>query len=278
MGFDIFDVRHRRSGRLAMQRVFDAIRGRSREADSQFILAIGVVAVALAFTGLSWLIGKPGSIQPGLYLLSLAVAYCLHTWVVRDAFARLERQTIGEAERSGFAVRKDKHGSSPGYSLAVSRPDDDVWRSDPSRVEAGFAPTKERVADIEPFAWSPGPLVGAILLPRKPQEHLTRQAYRAVLAQRINRLVAAEDEDDARQLIKQVERRDWPVNTTDLTQLGEAMLAGSEWLNDMLHFPTEGIPAAELDHDDELLTWLENDDNLDGFLNEVYHERETGYD
>lgn len=109
--------------------------------------------------------------------------------------------------------------------------------------------------------------LGAVELERQPQVHLTPAAYRWALAERINKLVAAEDPDRARELLHRVELEERLSLPDDLAEVGHVLVESSQWLRERAAYPTEPVPSP-LGHDpDDNL----DDDNLESFLGCLYH-------
>ena len=109
--------------------------------------------------------------------------------------------------------------------------------------------------------------LGTIELQRQPQAQLTPAAYRWSLAKRINKLVAAEDPDWARELLARVDLEERLSLPDDLGQVGHVLVECSHWLRERASYPTEPVPTPlEHDADDDL-----EDDNLEAFLGTLYH-------
>jgi len=125
------------------------------------------------------------------------------------------------------------------------------------------------------FAWTAESELGlgSIMLREKPRERLTSHAYWHAMAARIGRMIEAEDEDDARYILREVERQESTLNMGDLNRVGEIIAFRSEWLRSKIHFPCEGMPAAELQHDPDTLDFLlSGEDFLEEFVGSLYHE------
>lgn len=128
-------------------------------------------------------------------------------------------------------------------------------------------------ASIYTFAWSPAEedFLGAILLPKAPFPRLTAAVYWNALAARIDRLVAAETEEDAWALLSVVASEDSAVILRSLADAGNAIAHRSEWLRAKLVFPIDGLPADQVRHDADLYDSLTlGDDTLETFLEQLY--------
>lgn len=121
------------------------------------------------------------------------------------------------------------------------------------------------------FAWSPpeAGYLGAILLVQWPIERLTAPTYWNALAERINRLVAQEDDDWRRRLLEAVRVNEPWVDDRQTATIGSVLVEASEWLRDRVHFPRDGVPAAELRHQPETYESL-IDDRLEAYVAELY--------
>lgn len=106
------------------------------------------------------------------------------------------------------------------------------------------------------------------MLLRKPTDRLTAATYWNALAERIDRMVAREAAEDARYILRQVERNEPNLNVEQ--NVGAALIR-SEWLTGAITFPAEGVPAEQLVHEPETLDVLRDDDNLERFVAELYH-------
>ncbi|MBX7456654.1 hypothetical protein K3152_00185 [Qipengyuania sp. 1NDH17] len=232
-------------------------------------LAILGIAFVFVVALIQWLDGGNQDYSATIIFGSLGVAVFLIGGEKAAALSRVEEIALQEAKRGGFSVARQQTPNSSHYSYraALEMP-----------IQQFVADLDYPLPDPEPdqpegFAWSPRGVTAAIELRKKPVGQLTRATYENALARRINRLVANEDEDQARYLLREVEQNDWAVNTNDLTCVGEALVAGSDVLHEMIAFPLGGIPPTDLEHDPDLFVYLRDDDTLESFLNSLYDFR-----
>jgi hypothetical protein len=110
--------------------------------------------------------------------------------------------------------------------------------------------------------------LGTIVLPDLPKNPLTPDQYRNLLAQRINRLVAAEEPEAALELLGQVPAKEAVTIPDDLSRVGEAMVETSNWLRNRAAFPNQPVTirAAETVEG-------EPEETLEEFLSALYHDR-----
>lgn len=130
-------------------------------------------------------------------------------------------------------------------------------------------------ADRFKFAWSPSgsSYLGGIVMRTKPTKSLNRLTYTHALAGRIERLIAAEEPDDALRLLARVQSEDSGISFQTNSGAAIAIAEWSEWLHAKVHFPPCGVAADELAHDAELLDQIVNDDSLEAYLNRLYDGR-----
>jgi hypothetical protein len=125
------------------------------------------------------------------------------------------------------------------------------------------------------FAWTPEGSrdgVGSIALRDPPTGELPVDRYRWALAARIDRLVRAEEPEDALRLLRIVEQRErLIVDTAVLSHVGLFLVENSNWLNEGAGVPSFPIPAEDLIHEPETLAWLTSaEDTLQSFLSVLY--------
>lgn len=121
------------------------------------------------------------------------------------------------------------------------------------------------------IAWTPDQSeqgMGTVLLPRRPLKPLTRAQYLLALSARIDRLIAAETPERARQLLAPIEAQE-SLSLQRLGQAGEA-LTDSERLREMsgANSPQFPVSPSSLTHDPAAETRLEAE-TLEEFLSNL---------
>ena len=100
---------------------------------------------------------------------------------------------------------------------------------------------------------------------------LTPSEYRLRLAERIDRLVAAESQDAATRLLRMAEEQENLSLADEPTMAGEILVENSAWLRERAAFPTRPVPASKIRHDRAVAQALESE-TLEEFLSLLYHD------
>ncbi|MDN3645774.1 hypothetical protein QWY75_06105 [Pontixanthobacter aestiaquae] len=224
--------------------------------------------IGLAVTAGFYFVNADSLWQLPATISGLAALYTWHNVLLFGSMNDVQLRAISAVEGGGFTVEQTKQSTPLGCKLKVIL--EPTTQTTAHLWDESCVADQIDADDATTFAWTPSGTFAAIELPQKPQGKLVLADYQTALAKRIDRLVALENEQAARKLLKQVERIENTVAIDDLSKFGQAFVSGSEWLIAKVQFPSEGVSVEGLEHDPQLLAFLRDDDCLEAFLNGVY--------